>query len=339
MLIFKERILNYTYLHNKPNMMNKLLFKILSAFLLFATLSVNRGNAQSGMIRGTVTDQDGSEIPGVSVSVKGTSQGTSTNEKGEYNISVVSGGTLVFSFIGFKRTEVNVTDQQVVNVTLQSEASILDEVVVTALGQTQEKRAIGYSVQSIKSDEIKESGNPNMIGALQGKVAGAVITGSGGAPGAGVNIILRGITSLSGSADNQPLFVIDGIIISNATTAGSPLPSAGAASPGASEQFANTNRAADINPDDIESISVLKGPAATALYGLRASNGAIIITTKRGKSGKLNVSVSLSGGMDLLGKSPDIQTRFIQGRFGEFISPTEVRQRTPYQSFGPSIID
>jgi TonB-linked SusC/RagA family outer membrane protein len=320
-------------------MMKKLLHNSLSVFVLFVSLSVRLVNAQNGMVTGRVTDQDGSEIPGVSVSVKGTSVGTSTNEKGEYGISVASGGTLVFSFIGFKRTEVNVTSQPVINVTLQSEASVLDEVVVTALGQTQEKRAIGYSVQSIKSDEIKESGNPNMIGALQGKVAGAVITGSGGAPGAGVNIILRGITSLSGSADNQPLFVIDGIIISNATTAGNPLPSAGSASPGASEQFANTNRAADINPDDIESISVLKGPAATALYGLRASNGAIIITTKRAKTGKMNVSVSLSGGVDVLGKSPDIQKRFVQGRFGEFISPTEVRQRTPYQSFGPSIID
>jgi TonB-linked SusC/RagA family outer membrane protein len=319
-------------------MMNRLLHNKLWIVLLALAFCWNAG-AQNAQVSGKVTDQDGSEIPGVSVSVKGTSQGTSTNEKGDFTISVSSGGTLVFSFIGFKRIEQNVGSQKVMNVKMQAEASVLDEVVVTALGQTQEKRAIGYSVQSIKSDEIRNSGNPNMIGALQGKVAGAIITGSGGAPGGGVNIILRGITSLSGSADNQPLFVIDGIIISNATTAGNPLPSAGTASPGASEQFANTNRAADINPDDIESISVLKGPAATALYGLRASNGVIIITTKRGKSGKLNVSVSTSGGVDVLGKSPDIQTRFIQGRFGEFISPTEVRQRTPYQSFGPSIID
>ncbi|KQS33580.1 SusC/RagA family TonB-linked outer membrane protein [Dyadobacter sp. Leaf189] len=318
--------------------MNKLLHSRLGVLLLFWLVPLIAVHAQTGTVTGKVRDQEGSEIPGVSVSVKGSSQGTSTNEHGDYTIQIAQGSTLVFSFIGFKRTEIVAGGQQVVNVTLQSEASILNEVVVTALGQTQEKRAIGYSVQSIKSDEIRNSGNPNMIGALQGKVAGAVITGSGGAPGAGVNIILRGITSLSGSADNQPLFVIDGIIISNATTAGNPLPSAGSASPGASEQFANTNRAADINPDDIESMSVLKGPAATALYGLRASNGAIIITTKRGKSGKMNVSVSLSGGMDVLGKSPDIQTRFIQGRFGEFISPTEVRQRTPYQSFGPSII-
>ncbi|MCF2488377.1 SusC/RagA family TonB-linked outer membrane protein [Dyadobacter sp. CY347] len=318
-------------------MMNKLLHNNFWVMLLvFLTCS---GSVLAQSISGKVTDPDGSGVPGVSVSVKGTSQGTSTNESGDYSIAVAEGGTLVFSFIGFKRQEIAVGNRKIINVTLQPDVSVLNEVVVTALGQTQEKRAIGYSVQSIKSDEIKNSGDPNVVGALQGKVAGAVITGSGGAPGAGVNIILRGITSLSGSADNQPLFVIDGIIISNATTAGNPLPSAGSASPGASEQFANTNRAADINPDDIESISVLKGPAATALYGLRASNGAIIMTTKRGKSGKLNVSVSASGGMDVLGKSPDIQERFIQGRFGEFISPTEVRQRTPYQSFGPSIMN
>jgi hypothetical protein len=185
-------------------MMNRLLHNKLWIVLLTMTIFWN-AKAQNAAVTGKVTDQNGSEIPGVSVSVKGTSQGTSTNEKGEYSISVASGGTLVFSFIGFKRMEMNVTSQKVMNVTMQTDVSVLDEVVVTALGQTQEKRAIGYSVQSIKSDEIRNSGNPNMIGALQGKVAGAVITGSGGAPGAGVNIILRGITSLSGSADNQPL--------------------------------------------------------------------------------------------------------------------------------------
>lgn len=289
--------------------------------------------AQSISVSGKVTDESGSEIPGANVAVKGSSLGTTTNEKGEYSISVNSGETLVFSFIGFKRVEVKIGNQKVVNVKLESEASELNEVVVTALGQTQEKRAIGYSVQSVKSEEIRNSGNSNVVGALQGKIAGAIITGSGGAPGAGVNIVLRGVTSLSSGADNQPLFVIDGIIISNSTSAGNPLPSAGSNSPGASEQFANTNRAADINPDDIESVSVLKGPAATALYGLRASNGAIIITTKRGKAGKLNISVSSSVGMDVLGKSPDIQTTFLQGRLGEFIPLGP--GRTPYQSFGP----
>jgi TonB-linked SusC/RagA family outer membrane protein len=290
--------------------------------------------AQSSVISGTVTDETGSGIPGVTVVVVGTTSGTTTNESGQFTLSVPAGAALVVTSVGFKRTEVVVGDQSVVNIRMVADAELLNEVVVTALGQTQEKRAIGYSIQTLKAEEITASGNPNVLGALQGKIAGAIITGSGGAPGAGINIILRGITSLSGGANNQPLFVVDGIIISNSTTGGNALPSAGSNSPGAAEQFSNTNRGADINPDDIETISVLKGPAATALYGLRASNGAVIITTKRGKSGKMNVSLSSSVGVDVVGKTPSIQTKFLQGRFGEFVPITD-GGRTPYQSFGP----
>ncbi|TDE16446.1 SusC/RagA family TonB-linked outer membrane protein [Dyadobacter psychrotolerans] len=315
-------------------MMKKLLHTRCWLVLLVGMFYAHVNFAQNVSITGTVTDESGSDIPGANVAIKGTTQGTTSDAAGKYTIAVPAGGTLVFSFIGFKTKEVSIGSQRVINVKMESEASALNEVVVTALGQTQEKRALGYSTQTITSESIKNSGEQNIVGALQGKIAGAIITGSGGAPGAGVNIILRGVTSLSGGADNQPLFVIDGIIISNSTSAGNPLPSAGTNSPGASEQFANTNRAADINPDDIESLSVLKGPAATALYGLRASNGAIIITTKRGKSGKLNVSVSSSVGVDVLGKSPSIQNTFLQGRLGEFI-PLTTAGRTPYQSFGP----
>lgn len=290
--------------------------------------------AQTSTVKGTVTSSDdGMALPGVSVLVKGKTVGTMTDANGNYSISAPKGSDLIFSFVGMDTQTIRVGDQSTINVRLVPSAAFLNEVVVTALNQSVEKRGLGYSIQSLKSEEIKSSGEQNLVGALQGKIAGAVITGSGGAPGAGVNIILRGVTSLSGSADNQPLFVIDGIIISNATNAGNPLPSAGSNSPGASEQFANTNRAADINPDDVESISILKGPAATALYGLRASNGAVIITTKRGKSGKLNITVSTSGGVDVLGKSPSIQTTYLQGRLGEFIPLGP--GRTPYQSFGP----
>ncbi|MFC0186159.1 carboxypeptidase-like regulatory domain-containing protein [Pseudarcicella hirudinis] len=240
--------------------------------------------AQNRQITGKISDpSDGSALPGVSVQVKGTARGTTTDASGVYKIQASDNAVLVFSSVGYLKKEVKVSGQSVIDVTMESDVSQLDEIVVTALGQTQEKRALGYSVQEIKSDAIKNSGEQNLVGALQGKIAGAVITGSGGAPGSGVNIILRGITSLSSGSDNQPLFVVDGIIISNTTNAGNPLPSAGSSSPGASEQFGNTNRAADINPEDVEAISVLKGPAATALYGLRASNGAIIITTKREK--------------------------------------------------------
>lgn len=295
--------------------------------------------AQNRQITGKISDpSDGSALPGVSVQVKGTSRGTTTDASGVYKIQASDNAVLVFSSVGYLKKEVKVSGQSVIDVTMESDVSQLDEIVVTALGQTQEKRALGYSVQEIKSDAIKNSGEQNLVGALQGKIAGAVITGSGGAPGSGVNIILRGITSLSSGSDNQPLFVVDGIIISNTTNAGNPLPSAGSSSPGASEQFGNTNRAADINPEDVEAISVLKGPAATALYGLRASNGAIIITTKRGKSGKLRVNVSSTVGIDNVSKTPDYQNRFIQGRFGEFISETEIAQRSIFRSFGPALM-
>ena len=318
-------------------MMKKLLHTQVWLVLLIGIFSTYVSFAQSVSVTGKITDDGGLEIPGANVAIKGTTQGTTSDSQGKYTISAPAGSILVFSFIGFKTTEISIGSQRIINVKMESEASALNEVVVTALGQTQEKRALGYSIQTVKSEEIVNTGNTNLIGALQGKIAGAIITGSGGAPGAGVNIVLRGVTSLSGGANNQPLFVVDGIIISNNTTVGNPLPSAGSNSPGAAEQFANTNRAADINPDDIESVSVLKGPSATALYGLRASNGAIIITTKRGKSGKLNVSVSSSVGVDVLGKSPSIQTTFLQGRLGEFIPITDPASagRTPYQSFGP----
>lgn len=305
--------------------------------LIISVLCVQTAWAQQE-VSGKVTGADDHlPIPGVNVLEKGTKKGTVTDASGAYKIEVSNNSVLVFSSVGYLKKEVPVSGQSVIDAELESDVNQLDEIVVTALGQTEEKRALGYSLQEVKSEAIKSSGEQNLVGALQGKIAGAIITGSGGAPGGGVNIILRGITSLSGGADNQPLFVVDGIIISNSTTGGNPLPSAGSSSPGASEQFANTNRAADINPDDVESISVLKGPAATALYGLRASNGAILITTKRGKSGKLRVNLSSTFGVDNVNKTPRFQNRFIQGRFGEFISETEVAQRSIFRSFGPAL--
>ena len=304
--------------------------------LLFALLCSQIVIAQT-TIKGRVTADDGAAIPGVNVVVKGTTRGVNTNPNGEYQINAKSGEILIFSSIGFASKEALIGNQTSINVQLAASDQTLNEVVVTALGISQEKKALGYSVQSLSSKTIEESGENNLVAALQGKVAGAIITGSGGAPGAGVNIILRGITSLSSGSDNQPLFVVDGIIISNSTNSGNPLPSAGTNSPGASEQFANTNRGADINPDDIENVSILKGPAATALYGLRASNGAIVISTKRGKSGKLSVSLNASVGIDNVAKSPAIQTRFIQGRLGEFIPEDDPAQRSIFRSFGPAI--
>ena len=294
--------------------------------------------AQNRQVTGKVTDEsDKSPIPGASVKLKGTNKGTTTDANGTYKISVDDNSELIFSNVGFQTKTVKVAGRTTVDVALPI-GQILEEVVVKgAFGATLAKKSLGYSIQAVSGDEIQRAGEASVVSALQGKIAGAFISGSGGAPGAGTNIILRGVTSLGSGSDNQPLFVIDGIVTSNQTFSGNPLPSAGTNSPGSSEQFSNTNRAGDINPDDVESVSVLKGPAATALYGLRASNGAIIITTKRGKAGKTTVSLSHTSGIDVLGKSPAIQTRFIQGRLGEFISPTDPGGRSIFRSFGPSI--
>lgn len=316
----------------KKKLLNKL--KWLSLCMSILCLS-QRVWSQDRQVTGKVTESDNTSLPGVSVMIKGTTRGTTTASDGTFKLSLKEGATLIFSSLGFEKKEVKVGNQSVLNVSLNSSTSSLDEVVVTALGFSQEKKSLGYAVQEVKSEAIQNSGQANIVTALQGQVAGAIISGGGGDPGAGTNIILRGITSLSGGSNNQPLFVIDGIIISNSTDAGNPLPSAGTNAVNSNEQFGNTNRAADINPNDIEAISILKGPAATALYGLRASNGAVVITTKSAKAGKMTVDVSITGGISQIAKSPRIQTRFVQGRIGEFIQEDDPGQRSIFRSFGP----
>jgi TonB-linked SusC/RagA family outer membrane protein len=300
---------------------------------MFLSISLH---AQEQVVTGKVTSaEDNLPLPGVSVTLQGTSKGTVTDVDGNYQINAPSGGNLVFSFLGTEAQTLTVGASTTLDVSLTASASALNEVVVTALGITQEKRGLGYAVQEIKTDALEKSGEQNIVSALQGQIAGAIISSAGGDPGGGTNIILRGVTSLSSGSNNQPLFVVDGIIMSNSTDAGNPLPSAGTNAFNAAEQFSNTNRAADINPNDVASISVLKGPAATALYGLRASNGAIIITTKSAKAGKMTVDVSVTGGMSQVAKSPRIQTRFIQGRLGEFIAEDDPTARSIFRSYGP----
>lgn len=294
--------------------------------------------AQSRSISGNVTDlSDDTPLPGVNIIVKGTTTGTVTDVDGNYKLTVPEDAqTLVFSSVGYVTKEVNIGNQTEIHVQLSPDVQSLQEVVVTSFGIEREKKALGYAVQELQGEEITQTKQPNIINALQGKVAGVTIQSSGGQPGAGANIIIRGITSLSPTANNQPLFVIDGIPVSNETIAGNMLPSAGSNSPGSSEQYAFSNRAVDINPDDIENISILKGPAATALYGLRAANGAVIITTKKGKAGKATINVSSSYGLDVLNKWPDIQTTYREGRFGRlrFYSDGEPLR---FQTFGPPV--
>ncbi|WP_424495338.1 SusC/RagA family TonB-linked outer membrane protein [Salinimicrobium sp. GXAS 041] len=271
--------------------------------------------AQDFTIEGSVIDeQDAMPIPGVTIIEKGTSNGTVTNMNGEYSISVSNpDAVLVFSYIGYETIEVPIDNRQRIDLALSTSSESLDEVVVTSFGIKQEKKSLGYAVQEVSGEEITRTEEPNLINALRGKVAGVSINSSSGAAGAGSNIIIRGITSLSPSGDNQPLFVVDGMPISNSTTSGSVLPSEGSAASGSNEQYSFTNRSADINPEDIESISILKGPSATALYGLRAANGVVIITTKKGKEGRTQVRVKSTITFEEVNKTPDIQMDYREG--------------------------
>ncbi|WP_162183635.1 SusC/RagA family TonB-linked outer membrane protein [Wocania ichthyoenteri] len=258
-------------------------------------------------IKGKVSTDDGLPLAGATVLEKGTSNGATTDFDGNYSITVSSdNAVLVFSYVGMISEEVVVTNRSEIDVVLKEDIAVLNEVVVTSFGRKEQKRSLGYAVQTIKGDVIEESQQPNVANTLQGQIAGVQVTSSGGTPGASSSILIRGGTSIDGN--NQPLFVIDGLPIDNETL-GEPI--------GASGQLArtvsNSNRALDINPSDIESISVLKGPAAAALYGIRASNGAIIITTKSGKSGVTKFNYSSTFETMSVNQVPDTQSAFQQG--------------------------
>ena len=285
---------------------------------------------QNIKVSGTVSS-DSELLIGVNILVKGTGIGTISDYDGSYELdNVPSDGILEFSYVGYDKIEVPVNGQSVLNVTMNT-SLFLEEVVVSAFGIEKDKKVLGYGSQTIKATELLQSSQPNLINALQGKVAGVTINSSGGAPGAGSNIVIRGINSLSGDNDNQPLIVVDGIIISNATNAGSALPSAGTNAINSNEQFMNTNRLADLNMEDIESLNILKGAAATALYGQRASNGALIITTKKGKAGTSSITYSASYGIQNVNKVPRIQETYYQG----FTNLERQPPATVFWQFGP----
>lgn len=225
-------------------------------------------------VKGTVTDaRDGTPLPGVSIIVKGTLSGTVTDINGKYTLSVPEGSNdLIFSFVGMLTQEVQINGRAVVDVSLQEDVVGLDEVVVTALGITREKKSLGYATQEVKGDELNQVKTTNVINSLAGKVAGVQIKTTGNF-GGGTNLLIRGSSSITGN--NQALIVIDGIPVNNDNTNNS-------GQLRGRSGFDYGSAATDLNPADIESMNVLKGAAATALYGSRAANGAIIITTKKG---------------------------------------------------------
>ena len=220
------------------------------------------------------------------------------------------------SYVGMVPQTVTIK-QGVINVVLKSDAKALDEVVVTAMGISREKKALGYAVQDVKSEQLTQASNSSLAGALQGKVSGLDIKPSSGMPGASSQITIRGARSFSG--DNTPLYVIDGMAVTSTPDVDTDIQNNGSVS---GVDFAN--RAVDIDPNDIESINILKGQAASALYGIRASNGVIIITTKSCKGlekGKPQVSFSSNVSFDVVGRLPEFQKTYAQGSGGRY-SPT-----------------
>ncbi len=290
--------------------MSKIYGSCIALFLLFgATWS----SAQSFKVSGVVQDEArGVPLPGVSVVVKGSTRGTITDGHGRFSIQVERNEILHFSDLGFKTKEVKVTKAaSALLVRLEKATNALNELVVTALNISKEKKSLGYSVQELTSKDIGEAKEPNLVNALSGKVAGVRITNSQGDMGSS-RIVIRGETSISGN--NQPLFVIDGVPVDNTQFSGGP---GGSRDPEASRDFSNA--IADLNPDDIASISVLKGPNAAALYGSRAAAGVILIRTKNGKGVKgLGVTVNSNTTISDLLVLPSYQNVFGQGSNGQF---------------------
>lgn len=300
--------------------MKKIVTLTLMSFLLLFGVSVM---AQSSEITGKVVDaSDGSALAGVTVAVKGTTNAVATDPNGAYHINVPAGDvTLVFSFIGYAKQEMPVKGKTVINVKLVVEANLLTEVTVnTGLGIARQERSLGYAAQGVNSAELNVNHQPNVVNALQGKVAGVTISSMGGGPGQGANIKIRGVNSLDVSRDNQPLFVIDGIIMDNNTSniGAYGTSTAGTSATNSYNERSVPNRAADINPDDIETINVLKGGAATALYGLRGANGVIVITTKKGKGTGTKIDFNSTYGWENPDKLPAVQSEYTAGILGVY---------------------
>ncbi|MFS4454985.1 SusC/RagA family TonB-linked outer membrane protein [Maribacter sp. 2304DJ31-5] len=266
--------------------------------------------AQEKTVSGTVTDQSGLPLPGVSIVEVGTTNGTQTDFDGNYAINVEEGQVLRFSYVGQKTVDRTVGTSNTISIQMEEDAQALEEVVVTALGIQKGARTLGYGTDVVKGEDLVKARESNIVNSLQGKVTGVQITNSGGNLGGSSKIIIRGVSSLSGN--NNPLWVVDGVLINDSQTA-----------PSDNDRITGnrdfSNGAAAINPDDVESINVLKGAAATALYGSRAASGAIIVTTKKGRAGDgVAVSFNSSTRFDNLFVTPDYQQEYAAGSNGQY---------------------
>ena len=287
---------------------------LLLCFTVFGLLFTQSITAQQKTVTGIVADAKTNEpMPGINVVVKKTTTGTTTGVDGTYAIRVAPGQILVFTSIGYTPQEITVGSANQIDVKLSQDVLGLGEVIVTALGIQKDKKALGYAVQDIKTDEIMRNKQANVINSLAGKVAGVNVTQSSGAAGSGSTIIIRGGNSASESRDNQPLFVVDGIIYDNATVNGGNSGTDGVTKTATS--FGN--RVMDINPEDIENISVLKGAAAAALYGSRAADGVVLITTKKGGEGAMKINFASKYTYSVVGTTPELQGVYGRGYYNQ----------------------
>lgn len=274
-------------------------------YLSMDNSTVKKSPAQSAAkktITGRIVDATGEPLIGVTIMEKGTTNGSITDYDGNYTVNVPGNAVLQFSYIGYKSVEMKVEGKEVIDLTMHEDTEVLDEVVVTALGIKREKKMLGYAVQELKSDELNKTGDPSVTSALQGKVAGLSMNTSSTGLGGSTKITIRGNSSLSDN--NQPLWIVDGVPFSDNNTSDASM-------------FGGVDRGSvslDINPDDIESISVLKGPNAAALYGSRAGNGVILVTTKKG-SKKDGFGIRYSGNFTWtnVAETLDMQRRYGQG--------------------------
>ncbi|MGY0407763.1 MAG: TonB-dependent receptor plug domain-containing protein, partial [Polaribacter sp.] len=300
---------------------------------IFSLVFSYSGIAQEKTISGTVTSKsDASTLPGVSVIVKGTKKGTDTDFDGKYTLKASVGAVLSFSYIGMKTKTVRVSASNKIDVVLEDDANQLDEIVVTALGIKRQKKELGYSVQDLKGDQLNKSISANPISALSGRISGVDVSIPSTGIGGSTRVIIRGISSIGSS--NQPLYVVDGIPISNNGLSGG--------TTGTRKFFQGSDGGdgiSGINPNDIESLSVLKGAAAAALYGSRALNGVILITTKKGSKGKMTVEINSGISFDqIIANYKDFQNEYGTGSNGKLpdpsLSPDQIYGQTT-SSWGP----
>lgn len=305
--------------------------KLLTALFAILLLHVSQLTfAQERTITGTVLSSDGAPVPNASILIKGSSIGTQTNLDGQFSIKASKGDVLLISAVGFTAQQIKVGSTSPGTITLERSNNQLQEVVVTALGIKKEQKSLGYSVTQLNANELMKNKNTNVINSLAAKVPGVNITQYSGSPGAGATITLRGGTSTSETRQNQPLFVVDGIIYDNSTTV-----TGNTGTDGLSRSNTTySDRVMDINPEDIESLSVLKGAAAAALYGSRAADGVVLITTKKGAEGKVVVDFNSKISTSWADKLPEVQTKFGPGIYSTngVLSTDGV-----YSSWGPKI--